>query len=86
MEDRKIQNFNEHQENLNTSDVIKSLSVEEIEMIERGKKHWDMDVLNKRHGGFVDSKTIKELIDKVIENTWTQAKVFYGNVEKDNES
>ena len=27
----------------------------------------------------LDSSTIKELIDKIIENTWTQAKVFYGN-------
>ena len=27
----------------------------------------------------LDSSTIKELIDKIIENTWTEAKVFYGN-------
>ena len=27
----------------------------------------------------LDSSTIKEPIDKIIENTWTQAKVFYGN-------
>ena len=40
MKDKKhIQSFNEHQENLNISDVMKSLSVEEQEMIEKGKKH-----------------------------------------------
>ena len=61
------------------SNVIESLSIEEQEIIERGKKHWDMDILSERRGGYIDSKTIKELIDKVIENTWIQAKVFYDN-------
>ena len=83
---KHIQSFNEHQENLNISDVMKSLSVEEQEMIEKGKSHWSLDILSKRRGGYVDSKTIKELIDKVIENTWTQAKVFYGNRSEDNVS
>jgi len=73
-------------ENLNISDVMKSLSVEEQEMIQKGKNHWSLDILSKRRGGYVDSRTIKELIDKVIENTWTQAKVFYGNRSEDNVS
>lgn len=55
----------------------KLLSVEEQEMIQKGKNHWSFAIPNKRCGGYVDSRTIKELIDKVIENTWTQAKVFY---------
>lgn len=73
------QELNEVSENLNISDIIKSLSVEEQEMIQKGKNHWSLSILSKRHGGYVDSSTIKELIDKIIENTWTQAKVFYGN-------
>lgn len=72
--------------NLNISDIMKLLSIEEQEMIEKGKKHWKLNILSKRHGGYVDSETIKELIDKVIENTWTQAKVFYGNNIEDNVS
>jgi hypothetical protein len=44
-----------------------------------------MDILSKR-GGYVDSKTIKELIDKVIENTWREAKIFYGDRNEDNVS
>ena len=72
--------------NLNISDVMKSLSVEEQEMIEKGKKHWNLDILSKRRGGYVYSETIKDLIDKVIENTWTQAKIFYGNSSEDNVS
>lgn len=80
------QKLNEASENLNISDVMKSLSVEEHEMIQKGKNHWSLDILSKRRGGYVDSRTIKELIDKVIENTWTQAKVFYGNRSEDNVS
>jgi len=87
MKDKKhIQTFEQHQENLNISDVMKSLSVEELEMIEKGKRHWSLDILSKRRGGYVDGETIKEIIDKVIENTWTQAKVFYGNSSEDNVS
>jgi hypothetical protein len=87
MKDLKhIKRFNESEENLNISDVMKSLSIEEQEMVERGKRHWNLDVLSKRRGGYVNSETIKELIDKVIENTWTQAKVFYGNSSEDNVS
>ena len=78
--------LNEASENLNISDVMKSLSVEEQEMIRKGKNHWSLDILSKRRGGYVDSRTIKELIDKVIENTWAQAKVFYGNKSEDNVS
>ncbi len=80
------QKLNEASENLNISDVMKSLSVEEQEMIQKGKNHWSLDILSKRRGGYVNSRTIKELIDKVIENTWTQAKVFYGNRSEDNVS
>ena len=78
--------LNEASENLNISDVMKSLSVEEQEMIQKGKNHWSLDILSKRRGGYVDSRTIKELIDKVVENTWTQSKVFYGNRSDDNVS
>ena len=35
---RYIQSFGQFNENLNISDVMKSLSVEEQEMIEKGKK------------------------------------------------
>ena len=80
------QELNEASENLNISDIMKSLSVEEQEMIQKGKNHWSLNILSKRRGGYVDSRTIKELIDKVIENTWTQAKVFYGNRSEDNVS
>ena len=87
MKDLKhVKRFNEASENLNISDVMKSLSVEEQEMIQKGKNHWSLDILSKRRGGYVDSMTIKELIDKVIENTWTQAKVFYGNRSEENVS
>ena len=84
---KNIQTFEQHTDkNLNISDVMKSLSVEEQEMIEKGKKHWSLDILSKRRGGYMNSETIKELIDKVIENTWTQAKVFYGDSREDNVS
>jgi uncharacterized linocin/CFP29 family protein len=87
MKDLKhIKRFNEASENLNISDVMKSLSAEEQEMIEKGKKHWSLDTLSKRRGGYINSETIKELIDKVIENTWAQAKVFYGDRSEDNVS
>ena len=71
---------------LNIDVVMKSLSVEEQEMIQKGKNHWSLGILSKKRGGYVDSRTIKELIDTVIENTWTQAKVFYGNRSEDNVS
>lgn len=54
-----------------------NLSERELEMIQKGKKVWDLDVLNKMDGGRVKSSTIKDLIGKVIENTWDQAKKFY---------
>ena len=76
------QELNEASKNLNISDVMKSLSNKELQMIEKGKNHWNMNILNKKSDGYVNSNTIKELINKVIENTWTQAKIFYeGNVE-----
>ena len=56
-----------------------NLSNEELKMIEKGQKHWDMDVLNKEEGGYVRSETINYLINQVIENTWVQAKNFYEN-------
>ena len=49
----------------------------ELEMIQKGKKVWDLDVLNKMDGGRVKSSTIKDLIGRVIENTWGEAKKFY---------
>lgn len=70
------QELNEKSENMN---IDNKLSEEEQQMIQKGKKHWDMEILQKRRGGHVDSKTIKDLIDKVIENTWSQAKSFYEN-------
>lgn len=73
------QESNKASENLNISDVMKSLSIEEQEMIQKGKNHWSLDILSKRRRGYVYSRTIKEVIDKVIENTWRQAKIFYGN-------
>ena len=54
-----------------------NLSERELEMIQKGKKVWDLDVLNKMDGGRVKSSTIKDLIGKVIENTWGEAKKFY---------
>jgi hypothetical protein len=82
--DNKNTELDNTNKKLHISDVMKSLSIEEQEMVERGKRHWNLDVLSKRRGGYVNSETIKELIDKVIENTWTQAKVFYGNSSEDN--
>lgn len=58
------------------------LSNEEQQMIQIGKNHWNLDVLNKKRGGYVYSVTIKELIDNVIENTWIQAKSFYATRRK----
>lgn len=60
-----------------THDECLSLSDDEIIMIKKGKKHWDLDVLNEMKSGRVDSKTIKLLISNVIESTWTTAKSFY---------
>ncbi len=54
-----------------------NLSEKELEMIQKGKNIWDLDVLNKMDGGRVKSSTIKDLIGKVIENTWNQSKKFY---------
>ena len=54
-----------------------NLSEKELEMIQKGKEHWNLDVLNKMDGGRVKSSTIKDLIGKVIENTWGEAKKFY---------
>lgn len=55
------------------------LSDKEQQMIQKGKNHWNMDILNEKRGGYVNSNTIKELIDNVIENTWIHAKDFYEN-------
>jgi hypothetical protein len=67
-------------------DILKSLSLKELEMIEKGKKHWkNMSVLNERHDGYVQSDTIKELIDRIVENVWIHAADFYtssNNTEK----
>ena len=52
-------------------------SDEEKEILERGKEIWNLECLQKRKGGYVDSSTVKDLIDKVIENTWAQAREFY---------
>lgn len=57
--------------------TIDNLSIEEKKMIEKGKDHWDLDILKRKEGGYVSSDTIKDVIDMVIENTWTQAKEFY---------
>ncbi len=54
-----------------------NLSEKELEMIQKGKEHWNLDVLNKVDSGRVKSSTIKDLIGKVIENTWGEAKKFY---------
>lgn len=72
-------NTQKSRDKMSVSDILVSLSDEELKMIEKGKKHWNMDSLSKKSGGYVKSDTIKELIDKVIENTWTQAKLFYDN-------
>jgi len=37
--------------NLNISDVMKSLSIEEQEMVEKGKKHWNL-VKTMFHNGY----------------------------------
>ena len=54
-----------------------NLSERELEMIQKGKEHWNLDVLNKIDSGRIKSSTIKDLIGKVIENTWNQSKKFY---------
>lgn len=54
-----------------------NLSERELEMIQKGKKVWDLDVLNKMDGGRVKSSTIKDLIGMVIESTWGEARKFY---------
>lgn len=62
---------------LTVSEVLQNLSEEELNMIEKGKSHWSMDILNKKQSGHITSETIKELINLVIENTWVQSKIFY---------
>jgi hypothetical protein len=52
---------------------------DEKSFIEKGKKHWDLPVLEKFEGGKIKSSTLKELIDAVIENTWEQCKRFLSN-------
>jgi hypothetical protein len=58
---------------------MKPLSKKETEMIERGKKHWELDVLSEMQGEKITSDTIRLLINSVLENTWEQAKMFYEN-------
>lgn len=59
-------------------DLPKKLS--EKELLERGKEIWcDMDILKKRASGRITSEAIKFLINKVIDNTWSQAKNFFTN-------
>ena len=61
---KHVKSINEAQENMDIRDITKSLSDEELKMVEKGKKHWSMEALNRRSGGYVDSETIKDLIDK----------------------
>ena len=60
-----------------TTIVEKKLTNAEQVQIQKGKDHWNLDVLNKMSGGYVKSTTIKSLIDKLIEDTWENAKAFY---------
>ncbi len=56
------------------------LNIEEIKMIKKGQKHWkNMNVLNENKGGYIDSSTIKNLINDVIDDVWRNAKEFYSN-------
>lgn len=60
MENNKhTKSFNEQQENSINSDVMELLSYEEMKMVKKGKKHWEMDILNNEHGGYVSSETLK---------------------------
>jgi len=58
---------------------------DEKSFIEKGKKHWNLEILKEVEGGYVKSSTIKYLIDKVIENTWEQCKRYFNKmvVEED---
>ena len=62
--------------------IIKLLSKKENDMLIKGKEHWNMKSLNKDKN--VKSELVKEIIDKVIENTWMEAKRFYENDNKNN--
>lgn len=54
------------------------LTKEEIEMVNKGKKNWSMDEVKKKFdGGFITNETLTLLIDSIIENTWSNAKMFY---------
>lgn len=65
---------------------LESLSIEEIEMIEKGKNHWkSMDVLTNQRGGYITSDTIKLLIDYIVEDVWLKASNFY-NKENNTDS
>ena len=66
----------------NKNTIIELLSKEENDMLIKGKEHWNMESLNKNKN--VKSHLVKEIIDKVIENTWMEAKKFYENDNKDN--
>ena len=76
-----IKKFNEKFNETKENNPNYSLSDSELEMIEKGKKHWELDILKREKGGYLGSETIKDLINKVIENTWVQAKDFYKDSE-----
>jgi hypothetical protein len=53
---------------------------DEEKFIEKGKEHWNLEILKKVESGYVKSSTLKYLIDKVIENTWEQCKRYFNEI------
>jgi len=66
-------------ENFNIHEILASLTDEEKQTIEKGKKNWNMKVFQKHKKVKVESDTIQTLINLVIENTWVNAKNYYEN-------
>lgn len=67
-------------------DKIKNIMLEgedltqsEIDFINKGKEHWNLKILSEIKGGYVKSETIKWLVERVIENTFTNTRDFYNN-------
>lgn len=57
--------------------VKSAKSIEEADRIKSGQEHWKgMEVL-KREGGYVNSETIKGLIDNIVSDVWQKAKEYY---------
>lgn len=57
--------------------LVSNLSDGEIEMIQRGKKHWRKVTETLPKKGEVNRETIENLMDLIVEDVWSKAEEFY---------